>query len=469
MTGCLLIPVEVKARELQAKVYLSLMAAARGWKVILAHSVILQQIAPLLPPSVYLEKNIFPAREGLFRDLRKLGHDIVAWDEEAIAVFNYDWYVAKNVQPHMLELVSKFLTWGERDREEIARRHPAQSARLIAAGNPRADLLRPEHRGLLAEESHPYRERYGDYLLVLSNFSRVNTYGEGIEDYVANVTRTARLDAATSAYFLGALRHMQALFDSFLEMLAPLSAAFPERRIIVRPHPAEIMATWAERTSGLPNVEVVREGTAVGWIDGAAALIHNGCTTGIEAFLMGRLPIAYQPIVSAEFDIALPNALSLNAFDTATLIEMARQEIARSPRADLQRAAYRNRIPVVKPIVCSIDGPLAADRILDTLASPALRPARQDIDVDLIRRQVSRKDAEATAVAMVKEPLRRLKSVVTGSDYVPASLYARQKYEGTSLAEIQSAKRRHAQLNSAFERIAVKELVHDCFMFEANA
>jgi surface carbohydrate biosynthesis protein len=468
MPRYLLLPVEVKARELQAKAYLALMAARAGWTVLLAHSVVLQQIAPLVPPAIYLEKNIFPAREALFSELKAAGHRILAWDEEAIAIFNYDWYVAKNVQPHMLELVDAFLTWGERDRDEIARRHPQYVDRLMPTGNPRADLLRPEHRSLLATESNPYRARYGDYLLMLSSFSRVNTYGEGVEDYVANVRRASKLDDATSDYFLGALRHVAALFDEFRAVLPVLSAAFPDRQIVVRPHPAEIMDTWLAACAGLPNVHVVREGTAVGWIDGAAAVIQNGCTTGIEAFLMGRLPIAYRPITSTQFDIALPNALSLPAYSAPELVALAEAEMARLSKTSVEREEYRQRVPIVAPVVCSIHGPLATERLLAIAEQFRQDDRGSCLDIGRIRRTVGMADAKAAAVTAVKEPLRRLKSTLARTKYSPAAMYARQKYEGTGIAELNEFKTRLIKLRPALEQVAIREVIHDCFLFEAR-
>lgn len=469
MSGYILIPVEVKARELHAKTYLALMAAAEGWSVVLAHSVVLQQIAQLLPPSIYLEKNVFPARESLFRDLRQSGHRIVAWDEEAIAVFNYDWYVAKNVQPHMLDLVDRFLTWGERDRDEISRRCPGQASRLVPTGNPRADLLRPEFRGLLASESRTYREQFGDYLLLLSNFSRVNTYGAGIEDYVANVTRVSKLDSGTSAYFLGALRHMQSLFGAFCDVLPHLSAAFPDRQIVVRPHPAEIMDTWTKAAAGLSNVHVVREGTAVGWIDGSAALIHNGCTTGIEAFLMGRLPIAYRPLISADYDIAVPNALSLDAGNVDDLISVTRSEASRANRLDIDRSEYCSRVPVAASIVCSTSGRFAAERILDVLDE--CRPANSSgrIDLSRIRRAVAIEDAKAVAARSVKQPLRRLKNGILGRAYVSEQQYNRQKFEGADLDELVAFKRELTSLRPGVSTVSVAQITHDCFLFEPGA
>ena len=43
-----------------------------------------------------------------------------------------------------------------------------------AVGNPRFDLLRPELRSYFADDVADLRHRYGRYILVNSNFGRLN-------------------------------------------------------------------------------------------------------------------------------------------------------------------------------------------------------------------------------------------------------------------------------------------------------
>lgn len=45
----------------------------------------------------------------------------------------------------------------------------------------------------------------------------------------------------------------------------------------------------------LPNVHVIREGTITQWVHHAFAVLHNGCTTALEAVIAKRPVVAYVP------------------------------------------------------------------------------------------------------------------------------------------------------------------------------
>ncbi len=52
-----------------------------------------------------------------------------------------------------------------------------------------------------------------------------------------------------------------------------------------------------------------------------SGLIHNGCTTGIEAALLGHPAIAYRPAISEVYDQFLPNSVNYQADTENQLIE----------------------------------------------------------------------------------------------------------------------------------------------------
>ena len=82
----LLLPVEVKARELRAKVLLAVHAAAAGWRVYVGKSGAVQTLAKYVPPSVYIDKNILPARADFFDRVKARGHVLLAGPMTARAV-----------------------------------------------------------------------------------------------------------------------------------------------------------------------------------------------------------------------------------------------------------------------------------------------------------------------------------------------------------------------------------------------
>jgi hypothetical protein len=165
------------------------------------------------------------------------------------------------------------------------------------------------------------------------------------------------------------------LFEAFRAALPALSRAFPGRAIVVRPHPAENAETWRTAAAHLPNVEVRYEGHVVPWLLAAGVVLHNGCTTGIEANLLGTPVLTYRPWRDEDLDLALPNDLSIATESERDLIAGCERALAGGltpSAADLERQAE-----IKARHLAALSGPLAAERIVDRLAQLAAIPPPQ--------------------------------------------------------------------------------------------
>ena len=80
----LIIPVETQVRELDAKLLLGCIAAESGFPVIIGSRAFLHFRVDSIPRGVYLAKSMRSLSIRMFDILRKLGHEIVAWDEEGL-------------------------------------------------------------------------------------------------------------------------------------------------------------------------------------------------------------------------------------------------------------------------------------------------------------------------------------------------------------------------------------------------
>lgn len=94
----------------------------------------------------------------------------------------------------------------------------------------------------------------------------------------------------------------------FLEAIEHLSYKNKNYHIILRPHPAESVETWKILLDQYPNVSVIRDDGVSSWIKDAFAILHNGCTTALEASLFKKPIITYTPF-KAEFSRKLANDL----------------------------------------------------------------------------------------------------------------------------------------------------------------
>ena len=259
-----------------------------------------------LPRAIYLAKDLRASSARMFDILDKLGHAIVAWDEEALVYYTPEHYYAARLYPSAFQKTRALFAWGN-DNADLWRRNAAyHGAPIYVAGNPRIDLLRPELLPFFAEEATRLKQTYGDMILVNSNFASVNHFVPG----GAQLARTRISGDNALAFHDGAMGYRARLLEEFLTMVPGLARAFPHATIVVRPHPSENQGLWQERAAGCPNVVVRHEGNIAPWLIAARAVVHNGCTTAIEAGLIGKEAIAYQPVSSEEFDIHRPNQVS---------------------------------------------------------------------------------------------------------------------------------------------------------------
>ena len=135
----------------------------------------------------------------------------------------------------------------------------------------------------------------------------------------------------TLEYAQGLWGHKQAVFEDFQRLIPALDKAFSDHTIIVRPHPTENQEVYQRIADQCERVRVTNEGNVVPWLMGAKALIHNGCTTGVEAYLMRVPAISYRATINKVYDdgfYRLPNMLSHQCFDFEELRVMLQRILA---------------------------------------------------------------------------------------------------------------------------------------------
>ena len=65
--------------------------------------------------------------------------------------------------------------------------------------------------------------------------------------------------------------------------------------IVLRPHQNEDIESWEIYLKDVPNVRVIHEGSITSWVKHAFAIMHNGCTTALEATISDKPLLTYIP------------------------------------------------------------------------------------------------------------------------------------------------------------------------------
>ena len=371
--ACLIIPVENQVRELDPKLLLACIAVRRGFAVIIGSHREVDFRITSFPRSLYLNKSMTERNLKMFRIIEKMGHEILTWDEEALVHLPAETYYSRRLSPTAIRYNSHLFAWGE-DNAELWRQYPDLPADMPihVTGNPRCDMLRPELRPFYEPEAEEIRKTCGNFILVNTNFNHVNAFfpAQNLFRPLKRAGQTPQFGKAavgmSREYAEGLRDHKQAIFNAFKELIPILDQAYPDHTIIVRPHPTENQQVYMDIAKDCQRVKVTNEGNVVPWLMATDVVIHNGCTTGVEAYMMGVPAISYRAKINEKYDLGfyrLPNLISHQCFD----LDQLQETLTKIIKGELGAANGDERQALVNHFLAAQDGPLACERIVDVL------------------------------------------------------------------------------------------------------
>ena len=456
----LLIPVENQVRELDAKLLLACLAAQRGFSSMIGSRREMEFNIDQFPRSIYLSKSMTIRSLIFFRVAKRFNHEIITWDEEALVHLPAETYFSRRLDPKAIRFVSHLFAWGQ-DNADLWRRYPhlPENIPIHITGTPRNDMMRSHLRPFYEEEVDNIKGRYGDFLLVNTNFNHVNAYGADMNLFkpVKNPGDTPKFGRAargmSRAYAEGLRDHKQAVLDSFLEIIPRLEKAFPDCNIVVRPHPTENHAIYKKIADSCERVHVTNEGNVVPWIMATRAVLHNGCTTGVEAYMMEVPALSYRATVNEDYDYGfyiLPNKMSHQCFDFDQLKDMLQKILG----GELGAADGDERRAFIGDYLASQEGPLACERMLDVLE-------KIDEDFSTPPRASLKNKLERWVVTRGLHLAKGIKSNLPGSHNRPE--FQRHRFPEISLQKLQAKLQRFQQLLGYTTELKVEKVTDVIF------
>lgn len=456
---------ETKIREFHAKTLLACVAAEKGFTVILGEQERLRLTLPKLPGGIYIAKDVVPKKQKIFRDYVAMGHKIVAWCEEGLVFNSKESYVRRRVSQKVFEAIDIFFAWGDYQKKTIVDYLPEAEKKIVLLGNPRLDLLRPPLRPVFAEDVRVLREKYGAFILVNTNFGKYNHFFSK-EHLLKTWRQKGRIkNQQDENFFLGWIDFAKKMFESFAAFIPQLSVRYPGHTIIVRPHPSENHQAWIDTLQGCRNVKVIHDGNVIPWLLAADCLIHNSCTTGIEAYLCGKPAIAFCPVAETRFASELPNEVSRKVYSEDELFAAVDAVIADPLAAAGVDAGDRYCQEYISRYITGVGGRLTCDRTVDRL-------------LDLIDRQRCGTPVGLAGIltALQYRLINRAKKIKRGvlgkwgvaKEYKD---YHRQKFPSCSLEEVNEQVTAFSMLLDRFHDLQVTPLknVEFCYVIKKSS
>jgi surface carbohydrate biosynthesis protein len=432
----LILPIAITARELDGNGLLAFEAAERGWGVVIGGKRLRSDTSDL-PRGFVIQKQLKPGKSILdISASRASGHKVGAWCEEGLIYPNAASFARLKFEREGFALLDMYFAWGRHLADDLVNELGCDRERVRITGNPRFDLYRPELRVVFADRAEAIRRRYGPFILVNTKFSQYN-----------GLMPSRRPPSERDVEHQRRVKFHQAGFEKFVELIQALSRRFPGHTIVVRPHPQEQHETWRVKTAALPNATVVFDGNVAEWLLAADVCIHHNCTTGVEAYLLGRTAISYRPVSDPRLDLFLPNALSHEAFTLEAVLTLVAGAL--DGRGPSDSDEDRRRAGTARDFIANIDGTSACERILDDLDA---------IDTPEFSWSVSPPGRIETTLRAFCRPLRRRWAGAAA----PAGVrYDTQKFDRTHLARLPAVLEAARRATGRFADVQVVSLRGD--------
>lgn len=307
MQKTVMYPIETTARELDGVFLLAMKLALQDYRVFIGPKIELDRYIHRLKPNLYIATRAFNDKKyflPFWESLRGSGCKIYVVDSEG-GVFYPELYRKRHC-PDSLKLANLFATWGVEGKATLAEANSALPVRWEVCGVPWFDI--EELRPIYQADAAALQQRFGKRVVLYnSRFSLVNPAFGSV---------WTRADAPAQDVDM---------FDELNLLLKQVATDMPEETFVIRPHPSESVDFYRDYFRDFSNVFIEDSLCVRSWICASKLVFHNGCTTAIEAALLGTPLATYVGKQAVYADDLLPNRIGTPIQTIEDLKKMIRE------------------------------------------------------------------------------------------------------------------------------------------------
>ena len=297
-------PIETSVRELTSKLFLLSKAIDNYGKIIIASKQNCSLIIGKFKNQIYIDKGYHKEiSDKIYKKIKKKDALIISLDEEN-AVFYSDFSGLNYRFPEkVFDIFDLIFLWGNKVFNFLKKNRNLDKniKKILISGHTKFELLKPNYDYLYKEKSTFIKKKYGEFILVNTDFGLANNIlGQDIvrEKYSSRISRLE-----------GAISYQSKQIKLFLEMIEYLSQRV-KYNIVIRPHPEESIEIYKYLEKKYKNVVVVFEGDVIPWLIACKRMIHHDCTTSIEYAMIGKVPISYAAYLDPAYSTQVPLEIS---------------------------------------------------------------------------------------------------------------------------------------------------------------
>jgi len=331
------IPIETKDRDLDARLFLAYNLVINGFQCVLGRKTYVHELMfKQKIPYVYISKGM---ARSVYKKLKETGGKFVVLDEEG-GIYKKDDDMSLKIRndDEVLKHVDLYFSWGQKQKDFlIQNRKNIPGKYIYVTGQPRFDMCSSTYNDYfkaLFKKKHKRLVNDG-YILINTNFSVYN-HQLDINDFIVyhktfferekKNTKDSK-NKENSISNMMSFNYEKKVYEKFLDAIQTLSRRFPDKDIVIRPHPIEQLKTYTTIFKDYENVHVIREGSSLKWNQFADVVIHHDCTTGVEAMILGKPTISYTPLLEEDQTSWLPVAAGFRVNNLEELISIIKNHV----------------------------------------------------------------------------------------------------------------------------------------------
>ena len=297
--GLVSLPLHIWDRELDSRILLVALLLADNHQIILGHE---YNISPIYQKIPYIF-HYGPGRP-VFNEPRT-NH----WYEPIVANGGFNGLVFEEgvndimlnasmsfpgINDRSVASTSKVFAWCGREVDQMVAAAPedlATNLRNISTpcSNTRIDILGSIGNQYFAKYIESIAEIYGDYVLISDNFG-LEIFGVGGPldatqhyKYMTDEKKRQEMLEFDSIFY----EKSKLMRDGFCRAINQFVRSNPRINFIFRPHPVADPLYWHQNLAPSRNLTILCRDNPVPWLKAAKAVVHAGCTLGLEAELAG--------------------------------------------------------------------------------------------------------------------------------------------------------------------------------------
>lgn len=302
----LIIPIEIKSREIEGAVCLASEALKMGWRVVIGQK---QQIWPFIKtfsPSFFYLKAIVPSDEQNLRIIKEAKHCVSTLDVEGLVLGKEPLGIVRRFSKETIKLADLIFYWGNYQYEKVKQVFPQVKKKSIITGSPIVDSWKISSNKIFTKKDNKN-------ILISMNFARSDPKLAKIKYLVEKKTfGRLKLTKEQIKIFDNEYSLKKISFTQFVEMTKYLAENLKNYNIVVRPHPEENISRY-EFLKSYKNLIIDNHTDRVKQLRRSKIFIHFNSTMSVQAKYFNNKVIMYNPIVDGKMlDVLSPVPLKIS-------------------------------------------------------------------------------------------------------------------------------------------------------------